>query len=131
MKTESNFLFTYGTLMQRFDNEYARLLRLSANFIETGSLPGRMYRIDWYPGVIYEENSPKRVFGEIYKLNSDRDLLRKLDEYEDIQDDISSSLYQRKVIPITLESGKSLDCWVYLYNQSIFGLKEILSGRFY
>ena len=54
----------------------------------------------------------------------------ELDDYEDVFEDEKISLYLRKTIPITTENEASIDCWVYLYNQSVAGLPLIEDGRF-
>ena len=123
------YLFTYGTLMQNFTNPFAEKLRLTAIFEGAGFFTGKLYRIDWYPGALFEENGKSRVYGEIYKLTS-LSVLKELDEYEDVFEDETSSLYLRKVVPVIMENGAQLLCWTYLYNQPIEADKQIITGRF-
>ena len=129
-------LFTYGTLMQGFDNPYARKLRLSSNYIGKGYFNGKLFRVDWYPGALYEPGSPMRVHGEIYQLNS-LEILEELDEYEDILEDEAASLYVRKVVPVwcgqeTVRDSQEvvIDCWTYLYNKPVSDLPLIEDGYF-
>ncbi len=124
------FLFTYGTLMSRFDNEYARLLRSSAILVGEGVMTGKLYQVDWYPAAIYDPHSKISIHGEVFSLHSEGALLQKLDEYEDVLDDTSKSLYLRIIAPITLNSGETVNSWVYVYNQPTKHLQEIISGRF-
>jgi len=122
--------------MQGFDNPYARKLRLSSSYIGKGYFNGKLFRVEWYPGALYEPDAPTRVQGEIYQLNS-LEVLKELDEYEDVWEDEAASLYVRKVVPIRCgqEGAKGsqevvMDCWVYLYNQSISDLPLIEDGYF-
>ncbi|PSL32469.1 gamma-glutamylcyclotransferase family protein [Dyadobacter jiangsuensis] len=122
-------LFTYGTLMQAFDNPYARKLRLSSNYIGKGYFNGKLFRVEWYPGALYEPDAPTPVHGEIYQLHS-LEILKELDEYEDVMEDESASLYLRKVVPVRDSQEVVRDCWVYLYNQPVSDLPLIEEGYF-
>lgn len=130
MNTSPGFLFTYGTLMQGFDNPFAQKLRDSSIYCGEGSFPGLLYRISWYPGAIMDHEGRGRVYGEIYRIDDTAGLLPVLDEYEDVLEDKTASLYIRKIVPITLKNGTNLDCWVYLYNQSLENLELIQGGNF-
>jgi gamma-glutamylcyclotransferase (GGCT)/AIG2-like uncharacterized protein YtfP len=122
-------LFTYGTLMQAFDNPYARKLRLSSKYIGKGYFNGKLFRVEWYPGALYEPDAPTLVHGEIYQLNSP-EILEELDEYEDVMKDEAASLYVRKVVPVRNNQGVSIPCWVYLYNRPVSDLPLIGDGYF-
>ncbi|MCE7067322.1 gamma-glutamylcyclotransferase [Dyadobacter sp. CY326] len=123
-------LFTYGTLMQNFENPFAERLRSNSVFEGRGYFPGFLYLISWFPGAIYEPATDSKVHGEIYRLSSLEALLVELDDYEDVFEDEKSSLYLRKTISITRENDDTIDCWVYLYNQSVANLPLIADGHF-
>ncbi|ACT95344.1 gamma-glutamylcyclotransferase family protein [Dyadobacter fermentans] len=129
-------IFTYGTLMQAFHNPYARKLRASSEYLGKGYFNGRLFRVEWYPGALFEPDAPTLVRGEIYQLHS-LDILKELDEYEDVLEDEAASLYVRKVVPVrdsqeVVRGGEELvrDCWVYLYNQPVLDLPLIEDGYF-
>ena len=130
MATHATYLFTYGTLMQGFDNPFAERLHKNSVYEGKGFFPGLLYLISWYPGAIYDASAVSKVHGEIYRLSTFEALIPELDDYEDVFEDEKSSLYLRKTVPITKESGETIDCWVYLYNQSVTGLLLIEEGRF-
>ncbi len=115
--------------MQAFDNPYARKLRLSSNYIGKGYFNGKLFRVEWYPGALYEPDAPTHVHGEIYQLHS-LEILKELDEYEDVLEDEAASLYVRKVVPVRDGQGVVKDCWVYLYNQPVSDLPWIEDGYF-
>ena len=124
------YLFVYGTLMQGFDNQFAEKLQKTSVFKGKGSFPGLLYAVSWYPGALYFEESNSLVFGEVYQMFNVPELLRDLDEYEDVFEDESASLYVRKIVPVNAGNKTVVDCWVYLYNQSVEDLKKIESGNF-
>lgn len=130
MYSHSDFLFTYGTLMQGFENPFAQKLRLLSTFEGQGSFPGSLFKISWYPGAVHAEHSDNRVYGEVYRLTRSAELLAELDEYEDVFEDEAQSLYLRRIIPIQMRHGPVVPSWVYLYNQSVTDLKKIENGDF-
>lgn len=130
MHPNPDFLFTYGTLMQGFQNPFAQRLHTSSTFEGKGSFPGLLYKISWYPGAVYDEKSESSVFGEVYQLTGKALLLPELDDYEDVLEDEEKSLYLRKIIPIRMQDGSVLPCWVYLYNQDTTDLEKIETGDF-
>lgn len=115
--------------MQAFDNPYARKLRLSSNYIGKGYFSGKLFRVEWYPGALYEPDAPTRVHGEIYQLHS-LEILKELDKYEDVLENEAASLYVRKVVPVRDGQEVVRDCWVYLYNKPVSDLPLILDGYF-
>ncbi len=131
MKAQSDFLFTYGTLMCGFDNPFSKQLRSLSSYHGQGWFPGLLYRISWYPGALYTANGQERVYGEIYRLNDPATLLPALDDYEDVFEDESAGLYVRKIIPVIHSDQSVLPCWVYLYNRSCENLEVIQGGNFY
>jgi gamma-glutamylcyclotransferase (GGCT)/AIG2-like uncharacterized protein YtfP len=130
MTDTSEFLFTYGTLMQGFDNPFAERLRAHSELKGHGYFHGSLYKISWYPGAIYDERSASRVYGEVYQLSGKEALWKELDAYEDVSDDETISLYLRRIIPVTMTDLSVIACWTYLYNQSLEGLSLIPDGDF-
>ncbi|WP_221394673.1 gamma-glutamylcyclotransferase [Dyadobacter sp. NIV53] len=130
MAAGPEYLFVYGTLMQGFSNPFAQKLHASSVFKGNGSFPGLLYKIDWYPGAVYEKDSESTVYGEVYELQNVPDLIRELDEYEEVFEDENVSLYVRRIVPVKMEDESVLDCWIYLYNQPVVDLVKIESGIF-
>ncbi|QRR02529.1 gamma-glutamylcyclotransferase family protein [Dyadobacter sandarakinus] len=124
------YLFVYGTLMRGFANLFARKLEEEGTYLSAGSMPGSLYLVDWYPGAIRDESSISKVYGEVFRLHAPDTLLTELDEYEDVSEDEKSSLYLRKKVDITCDTGDQLLCWTYLYNQPVHTLSLLKSGNF-
>ena len=103
------YLFVYGTLKSGFQNRFARQLRREARLLGRAHMPGRLYRIRWYPGMRPSRNPDDLVIGELYKLRQPSKTLKALDEYEEH--------YRRELHRATLETGEALQAWVYMYRQ--------------
>lgn len=127
----NRLLFVYGTLLAGMDNEYARFLKNHSQIIDKGTMQGRMYMIDWYPGVVESENKADQVHGQVLEIVSDvKELLERLDEYEGYSGFESvSSEFVRKQLAITC-GNKIRNCWVYLYNHRVDHFKLIGTGDF-
>lgn len=117
----SKYLFVYGTLRSEFENPMAQFLQQNATYICDGNIKGRLYDVGTYPALIHDDNTDKRVEGQILEMNDMDQILDVLDPYEGVDDE----LYVRQIIPIQLENQSFLSCWVYLFNRSVLFLKEI------
>ncbi|KQS32850.1 gamma-glutamylcyclotransferase [Dyadobacter sp. Leaf189] len=126
---ELPYLFTYGTLKNGFKNPVAQMLHAHSLFIDEGFFYGLLYQVEWYPGAIFTPDSTSKVYGEIFQLTSP-EILRELDEYEDVLENEAASLYLRIKIPVHLPNGNCLECWTYIYNQSVQDLRLIETGIF-
>ena len=127
-----NHLFVYGSLRKANDGSLHPLFKNQVAFIGTASLPGKLYRVDTYPGYISRlACNGFVVTGEVYRLNQPVRLLKNLDEYEECARHFPQPHeYKRLTKSVTLSNGRRLTCWVYVYNRQTAGLKEILDGDF-
>lgn len=123
------YLFVYGTL--RKDTARHDLLQRFCEYIDIGTLQGRLYLIDNYPGVILSEDYPQQVRGEVYRIKNEGMLFAELDDYEECSSSFPQPHeYVRQQQTIKLTGGRHLTAWVYLYNRPTTGLKLIASGDF-
>ena len=91
---------------------------------------GKLYLIEYYPGIIASNNPDDRVNGDVFKL-SDLSILEELDQFEGIGTAYESPYeYQRAVQSVALQNGSVEKAWVYLYNWSIKQQNQIHSGDF-
>ncbi|MGB3616784.1 MAG: gamma-glutamylcyclotransferase family protein [Catalinimonas sp.] len=124
MSSTPELLFVYGTLMRAFEGPYGDLLHKRATFLGTGRLPGRLYRVAWYPGAVYDPTTTTSVHGELYRLPHDGGiLLRTLDRYE-------GGEYERRHCPVLRSDGDTVTALTYLYVASTAGLATYPDGRF-
>jgi gamma-glutamylcyclotransferase (GGCT)/AIG2-like uncharacterized protein YtfP len=127
----SDRLFVYGTLMRGFENPMAQLLSRSADFIGEARCRGRIYRMQYYPGLLLSDDPADIVFGELYRLRARDALLRELDMYEACGEGFAEPTeYIRQMLSVTLDDGSAVDAWTYVYNWPVEGMPRIASGRF-
>jgi gamma-glutamylcyclotransferase (GGCT)/AIG2-like uncharacterized protein YtfP len=100
-----------------------------ARLIGEGSLPGRLYKVDWYPGLVEAATTGERVYGEVYALSDPPRTLRWLDAYEGVTGDAEQRDYVRGERPVWLAGGAKISCWVYLYCRDVSGLVFLPGGR--
>lgn len=94
-----DFLFVYGTLRRRFDNEYARLLRASADFEREAAIRGRLHTLGAYTA--FAPDGDELVCGELYRLREPERTLEALDDYEGEE-------YERVVVEV-----EGSPAWIY------------------
>jgi gamma-glutamylcyclotransferase (GGCT)/AIG2-like uncharacterized protein YtfP len=128
----SDLLFVYGTLRKGNVNAMAQYLASHAEFVTDGWFQGRMYRISYYPGVIASEDQTDRIYGEVYKLSDPQAMLNVLDDYEERADHHDQPAeYQRANVSITAINATVYESvWIYLYQWSVEGKKQISRGDF-
>ena len=132
----SEYLFVYGTLRQHAPRRAAgnrcyQLLQQYASLVGLGGLQAKLYLVDYYPGAVPSNDPAWQVVGEVYQLAKAANLLTELDAYEQCGPGFASPTeYLRLQQQISLKSGDIVTAWVYVYNQPIDGLQQILSGDF-
>ncbi len=128
----SNLIFVYGTLRKKSLNSTYRLLARNANFLGEAYFQGKLYKVDYYPGVVRSENPDDRVRGEVYEITSQSDfVIQKLDEYEECSPEFPDPKeYVRQLWDIDYIDGEKIKAWIYIYNLPIQNLERIKSGDF-
>lgn len=126
---KKEYLFVYGTLRRDIKNQMWHVLARHAEYLGEGAFQGKLYNIGEYPGAVPSNKPTDIVKGEIYVLRDRAQVLKALDEYEG-SDGTPSAEFSRKIIKVSKEGGKEISAWVYLYNHSTKGLKQILSGDY-
>lgn len=125
------YLFAYGFLKTRFHgNEKTQTPEIPGTLLSEGTYPGRIYKVNVYPGVIFDPGSGQKVKGEVFELSTPDETLRILDLYENalplVQLDPD---YERRLRPIEIPTGV-VQCWVYEYLRPVNPATEIASGDF-
>lgn len=133
------WLFVYGSLRRDAAGNHHPLLA-QARFVGHATVPGALYRVTWYPGLVPDEDGT--VHGELYELPlplADR-MLQVLDDYE-------GGGFRRRKVVATLRATPSSpdgstqaahasservvtrhDAWVYTYVGALHALERIASG---
>jgi gamma-glutamylcyclotransferase (GGCT)/AIG2-like uncharacterized protein YtfP len=126
-----DYLFIYGTLLPgHAPDKLAKVVdRLS--YVGKASVPGKLYDLGKYPGAILDPSSQTRVFGRVFELPEDQGVLQALDSYEEFKpDDLDNSLFVREQITVSLRDGRSIQCWIYVYNQDTGTAPLVSSGDY-
>ena len=121
-------LFVYGTLLSTAGHPMGARLGREARLLGEASLPGQLYRLGRYPGLVEAGSGEDRVHGEVYVLNSPATSLKWLDGYEGIVPGSPQNEYVRVERTVRQAAGGELAAWVYLYNKRPPG-QPIAGGR--
>jgi gamma-glutamylcyclotransferase (GGCT)/AIG2-like uncharacterized protein YtfP len=126
-----HFLFVYGTLRRTGTGGIHPLLGGCVQFVGAAHMPGKLYKIADYPGLVLSDNRRDRVRGEIYEIGRPDKLFSRLDPYEGCGPRFPPPTeYVRRKHEAILDDGTVLVAWVYLYNRSTAGLVVIENGDF-
>ncbi|MGR8930099.1 MAG: gamma-glutamylcyclotransferase family protein [Gammaproteobacteria bacterium] len=126
-------LFVYGTLRKSRSGVVHPYLSNLCVFVDQASLPGRLFRVNHYPGAIpTPPHSRFRVYGEVYRMSHPVKLLDILDDYEECSSHFPTPHeYRRVPETVALANGGTVRAWIYWYRHSIAGLPEITSGDYF
>ena len=123
-------LFVYGSLLSSIGHPSGERLRSEARLVGAASMPGRLYRVGWYPGLVEAAAGVSRVHGEVYALADPAGSLAWLDAYESmVPGEEASNEYVRAERAVQLASGQQLTAWVYLYQWDVTGVQQVADGR--
>ena len=124
-------LFVYGTLLSTAGHPKGARLQREARLIGEASIPGRLYRIKHYPGLVEGNDPQERVHGEVHALNNPVSALTWLDAYEGIVPGaaLDRNEYERVERPVRLASGELVTTWVYLYRKDVARFRLVPDGR--
>lgn len=121
-----DLLFVYGSLRSDLGHEMGRRLAREADLIGAATVAGRLYRVDWYPGVGAATTPDERVEGELYRLRAPQQTFVWLDAYEELTGD---SAYERVVVEASLSGGGVVPAWIYRFRAAVDHLEPVPSGR--
>jgi gamma-glutamylcyclotransferase (GGCT)/AIG2-like uncharacterized protein YtfP len=122
-------LFVYGSLLSAAGHRMGRRLVREARLIGTASLPGRLYRLGAYPGMVCARGRA-RVHGEVYALDDPMRSFAWLDVYEGLAAAAPGEAdYARRERTVSLAEGQQVRCWVYLYCKDVSALPTVAGGR--
>lgn len=108
MHPTPQLVFVYGTLRRGGSNHF----RLAgAEFISPGTVAGRMYRIDWYPGLVLDDAGDE-IHGEVYSVGPE--LLGDLDVFEGLSaGEVEGSEYRRVHATVVQCDSRTISAWVW------------------
>jgi gamma-glutamylcyclotransferase (GGCT)/AIG2-like uncharacterized protein YtfP len=123
MEGERERVFVYGTLRRGASNHFRME---GAEWVGSGSLPGFLYRLSWYPGLVLDpEGGP--VVGEVFFVPPR--LLETLDEFEGLAaGELEGAEYRRVRAEVTLELAAPVEAWVWEWCGPAGGASLIAGG---
>jgi gamma-glutamylcyclotransferase (GGCT)/AIG2-like uncharacterized protein YtfP len=125
----NNLLFVYGTLLNE-NNEYAAYLKNHSRLFSNGKIKGKLYDIGEYPGAILLPKGEDYIYGSILELDHPEYIFPVIDDYEGYGNDQPlPNEFIRITVSVEAPSA-TINCWVYVYNLPIEGLKPIKNGRY-
>lgn len=132
MQDSVRHLFVYGSLRKPIGHDRHQFLDRFAEYIGEAVFQGKLYMVRNYPGAVVSESSRDRVAGELYRLKQPEKVFPKLDFYEGYDaTNRNDSLFIRSMVEVRLiDSGESVESWIYLYNKPVRHLVRISSGDY-
>lgn len=108
MEPSPQLVFVYGTLRRGGSNHFRMA---GAEFVAAGTITGRIYRIDWYPGLVLDD-AGEEIHGEVYSVTPDQ--LSTLDVFEGLSaGEIEGSEYRRVQTTVVRQDSQTLTAWVW------------------
>ena len=104
-------VFVYGTLRRGGRNDINRLLP-APRYVGMGEVKGKLYHIDWYPGLTLGGEEAVTVIGEVYQITPGLEAV--LDEIEEIVPGEASEYFKRHLAVEV--HGRPVQCLVYEIN---------------
>ena len=124
------YLFVYGTLRPGHAPASVAAQVGRCAQLGPGCTPGRLYDLRNYPGAIVDDAGGGRIYGDVLEL-TDASMLRRLDAYEGHDpSDPANSLFLRTQCDVTLDDGRTVRAWVYVYNRDVAGAPTVPGGRY-
>ncbi len=122
----SDALFVYGSLRAGAKHPMYEVLREHGTPAGPARVRGRLYVVDWYPGLVLDE-SAGWVVGELWS-EIDRAAWPVLDFYEGCSaEDPQPHEYVRRKTSVDAD-GSTRQAWVYDYARDVSTLSEVDSG---
>jgi gamma-glutamylcyclotransferase (GGCT)/AIG2-like uncharacterized protein YtfP len=129
MSSLSPHLFVYGTLRRASEHPMARYLDHHARWLGLATVPGRLYDLGPYPGLLPPASAGDRVKGDLCEMNNPEAVLARLDEYEGCPlGQPEPGLFERALATVTTETGDTFQAWLYYYRQNVREEQRISSG---
>jgi gamma-glutamylcyclotransferase (GGCT)/AIG2-like uncharacterized protein YtfP len=127
----SEYLFLYGTLLPGDATDESSRIVSRLKRVGSATIRGRLYDFGEYPGAVLDRTAKSSIKGELFELPNDDSALKALDDYEEFnRTDRKNSLFVRTRTVATLQGGRQLNAWVYVYNRNPGSARQIASGDY-
>lgn len=123
MVQNPELVFVYGTLRRGGSNAFRMA---GAEPVSDGSITGRLYRIDWYPGIVLDPAGDE-IYGEVYAVGPEQ--LAALDAFEGVSaGEIEGSEYRRVQTTVVKKDSQILTAWVWEWLGEVEESQRISDG---
>lgn len=113
MPEGTRHVFVYGTLRRGGRNDINRLMP-SPRYVGMGEVKGRLYHLDWYPGLRLGGEEAVTVVGEVYEVALQLEAV--LDEIEGIVAHAQhEGEYSKRELDVDVQ-GRAVRCFLYEIN---------------
>ena len=127
----SEYLFLYGTLLSGASTKESSRVVKKLTRVGIATVRGRLYDFGEYPGAVLDRASKSSIKGQLFELPDDDSTLKALDDYEEFSStDRKNSLFVRTRTRVTLQGGRQLNAWIYVYNRNPGNAPRITSGDY-
>lgn len=130
MQHPTQQLFVYGSLRSGFRNPAYNYLTQYFRLIGEAVVKGKFYDKGPFP-VAIPASGDSFITGELYAVNNPDEFnwaIQQLDDYEGMNVEPGETpLYKRELVTV-YHQGAPSQAWIYWYNGSIQGMKEIATG---
>jgi gamma-glutamylcyclotransferase (GGCT)/AIG2-like uncharacterized protein YtfP len=107
----SEYLFLYGTLLPEHAPREVVAVVSKLRPVGEGTVAGILYDLGDYPGAVLDPMSGKKIFGTVFRLPIDPNILDEFDRYEGFNPSAPDmSLFIRRCCPVRLSTGCILNC---------------------
>jgi len=108
-------VFVYGTLRKGGSNNFRME---DCKWIGPAAVNGHLYEIDWYPGLVLDENGAK-VVGDLYEVPAEK--IDALDEFEGPE-------YRRLRTMVQNAEDEAESAWIWEWSRPTQGLQAVPGG---
>ena len=130
METTTYRLFVYGSLRSGFRNPAYQYLTKYFHLLGESVVQGKFYDKGPHP-VAIPATDEEFINGELYVLNKPEEfnwVIEQLDDYEGLNVEAGEvPMYKREIVTV-FQEGISSQAWIYWYNGTVDGMKEITTG---
>lgn len=120
---EGERIWVYGTLRRGASNHFRVA---GGRFVGEGRVPGRLYRIDWYPGLCLDAGAGE-VVGEVFDVSAA--VLRELDAFEGLAaGELEGAEYRRVRARVRLADGRETEAWVWEWLGPVDEARRVAGG---
>ena len=126
----SYFIFVYGSLRKGFQSSAYEYISRYFNFFGEAKVKGKLFDLGEYPAAI-PVSEDAFIIGELYIVKNENEFswaIAQLDDYEGVLVEPGEQPLYRREIADSFINDAIVPAWIYWYNGSVEGMKEIATG---